>query len=276
MTDQSDGVQESSEVLNVNECHPARRYDYLLGGKDNFAADRESGDRLVAAHPGVKTSVLANRAFLRRAVRFLTGEAGLRQFLDIGTGLPTRPNVHEVAQGIAPESRIVYVDNDPLVLAQARALLTSSPEGTTGYVDADLRDPRKILNDIDLRTALDLDKPVGLLLLAVMHFITDERKPNDIVRQLLAALPSGSYLAMSHVTYDPLPEPVVAKLNEEQRRTGEQFQPRSLEEFEQFFTDLELVEPGITLVSDWHPDDESGPRPPDAFAALYAGVARVP
>ena len=265
-----------SEVLNVNECHPARRYDYLLGGKDNFAADRESGDRLVAAHPGVKTSVLANRAFLRRAVRFLTGEAGLRQFLDIGTGLPTRPNVHEVAQGIAPESRIVYVDNDPLVLTHARALLTSSPEGTTRYVDADLRDPQKILNDIDVLATLDRHKPIGLLLLAVMHFITDDGKPNDIVRQLLAALPSGSYLAMSHVTYDPLPEPIVAKLNEEQQRTGEQFQPRSLKEFEQFFTGLELVEPGITLVSDWRPDDESGPRPPDAFAALYAGVARIP
>ncbi|WP_233625134.1 SAM-dependent methyltransferase [Actinoplanes sp. ATCC 53533] len=265
-----------SEVLNINECHPARRYDYLLGGKDNYAADRESGDRLVAAHPGVKTSVLANRAFLRRAVRFLTREAGLRQFLDIGTGLPTRPNVHQVAQGIAPESRIVYVDNDPLVLTHARALLTSSPEGTTEYVDADLRDPQAILNDIDLQAALDLKKPVGLLLLAVMHFVTDERKPHDIVRQLLAALPSGSYLAMSHVTYDPLPEPVVARLNQEQQRTGEQFQPRSREEFERFFTGLELVEPGITLVSDWRPDDESGPRSPDAFAALYSAVARVP
>jgi hypothetical protein len=187
----------------------------LPAGKDNFAADRESGDRLVAAHPGVKTSVLVNRAFLRRAVRFLAGEAGLR-------------------------------------------------------------DPQAILNDVDLRATLDLDKPVGLLLLAVMHFITDERKPFDIVRRLLAALPSGSCLAMSHVTYDPLPEPVVAKLNAEQQRTGEQFQPRSRAEFEQFFTGLELAEPGITLVSDWRPDDESGPRPPDAFAALYAGVARVP
>ena len=276
MVDQSGGTQGLSEVLNVNECHPARRYDYLLGGKDNFAADRESGDRLVAAHPGVKTSVMANRAFLRRSVRFLTGEAGLRQFLDIGTGLPTRPNVHEVAQSIAPESRIVYADNDPLVLTHARALLTSSRQGTTGYVDADLRGPQEILNDVDLRATLDLHQPVGLLLLAVMHFITDERQPNDIVRQLLAALPSGSYLAMSHVTYDPLPEPIVAKLNEEQQRTGEQFQPRSLKEFERFFAGLELVEPGITLVSDWRPDDESGPRPPDAFAALYAAVARVP
>jgi hypothetical protein len=276
MVDQSDGAQVLPEVLNVNECHPARRYDYLLGGKDNFAVDRESGDRLVAAHPGVKTSVLANRAFLRRAVRFLAGEAGLRQFLDIGTGLPTRPNVHEVAQGIAPASTIVYVDNDPLVLVHARALLTSSPEGSTGYVDADLREPQKILADDDLRATLDLQQPVGLLLLAVLHFITDEMQPYDIVRQLVAALPSGSFLALSHVTYDPLPAPIVAKLNEEQQRTGEQFQPRSRAEFERFFTGLEVVEPGITLVSDWRPDDESGPRPPDAFAAIYAGIARVP
>ena len=167
----------AAPIIDSSRPHPARRYDYWLGGKDNFQADREAAEAIAAVFPSIRTAARENRAFMQRAVRFLAAEAGIRQFLDIGTGLPTADNVHEVAQGVAPEARVVYVDNDPLVLVHARALLTSSPEGTTAYIDADARDPEKILADPVVRNSLDFAQPIALLLVALLHFVEDEEDP---------------------------------------------------------------------------------------------------
>jgi len=183
------GCGERSTGLDVagrpRNAHPARRYDYWLGGRDNFAADRESGDAIAAAFPAIRTAVVENRSFLRRTVRFLAAERGVRQFLDLGTGIPTSPNVHEIVQAVAPESRVVYVDNDPIVLAHRRALLTSSPEGATAYIDADLRTPETILDDPGLRATIDLSRPVALVLVAVVHFVPDEDDPHGLVARLV-------------------------------------------------------------------------------------------
>src|SRR5690242_16640062 len=177
--------------LDTSVPHPARRYNYWLGGKDNFAADRESGDAVVKLFPSIRTAAIENRAFLRRAVTLLAGELGIRQFLDIGTGLPTADNTHEVAQRVAPDSRVVYVDNDPLVMVHARALLTAAPgAGPTDYVEADVRSPEHILREA--AKLLDFDRPVALMLVAVLHFLADEEDPHGIVRRLLGALPPGS------------------------------------------------------------------------------------
>src|SRR5215218_10011905 len=189
--------------INTSVAHPARRYDYWLGGKDNFPADREAGEAVAAVFPSVRIGVLENRRFMCRVVRFLARELGIRQFLDIGTGIPTSPNVHEVVQAVDPASRVVYVDNDPIVLVHARALLTSSPEGATAYIDADLREPEKILNHPDLLRTLDLSQPTGLLLVAILHFIMDADDPYGVVGRLVGAMPSGSHLVVSHVTADP-------------------------------------------------------------------------
>ncbi len=186
--------------INTAKPHAARVYDFYLGGKDHFAADRETGQALMRVVPTIRAAARENRAFLGRAVRFLVAEAGIRQFLDIGTGLPSANNVHEVAQGLVPSCRVVYVDNDPIVLAHARALLTSSPEGKTAYIQADLREPEKILDDPVTRATLDFSQPVGLMLVAVLHFVPDEAQPRRIVDTLLDALPSGSYLVASHAT----------------------------------------------------------------------------
>jgi hypothetical protein len=255
--------------------HPARRYDYWLGGKDNFAADRASGDAVAAAFPTIRTAVIENRAFLRRAVTFLTAHAGIRQFFDIGTGIPTSPNVHEIAQGIAPASRVVYVDNDPVVLAHARALMTSSPEGDTAYIDADLRDADKILTDPDLRRVLDMAEPVALMLVATLHFIPDEADPHGIVARLVDALPSGSYLVMSHATYDFMPPEALPKLNAAD--SGQiKFNPRSRGDFARFFDGLDILPPGIVSVAEWRADDEPEPRPTAAEIASHCAVARKP
>ena len=181
-------------VIDTTKPHSARVYDYYLGGQDHFAVDRETGRKAMESWPAVRTAVQENRAFLGRAVQYLVGEAGIRQFLDIGTGLPSASNVHEVAQEAAPESRVVYVDNDPVVLAHARTLLTGSPEGRTAYIDADLRDPEKILASPRLIETLDLSQPVALMLVAVLHFLVDADNPAAVVAALLAALPPGSYL----------------------------------------------------------------------------------
>jgi hypothetical protein len=262
------------ERIDTTVAHPARRYDYLLGGKDNFAADRESGDRMVAAYPSTRVAMLENRRFLRRAVAYLAGRAEIRQFLDIGTGIPTSPNVHEVAQQIAPESRVVYVDNDPIVLAHARALLTSSPEGATAYIDADLRRPADIVDHPDLRDTLDLSQPVALMLVAVLHFIPDSDDPRGLVGQLVGALPSGSYLAMSHATYDFVPARTADELD--QALSAGPFRARTEAEFTAFFDGLELVEPGIVPVIDWKAEGEAQPRPTTAEAGIYGAIARVP
>jgi hypothetical protein len=270
------GSREAVPVeIDVSRPHSARMYDYFLGGKDNFAIDRETAEQALQSLPMLRTGVRENRKFLARAVRYLVGEAGIRQFLDIGTGLPSADNTHEVAQGIAPDSRIVYADNDPLVLAHARALLASSPAGRTAYIEADLREPDKILADPAVRGILDFSRPVALMLVAILHFIADEDDPAGIVAALLAALPPGSYLVASHISPDHDPEGV-GGAERTYRAGGVTTQPRSAEEFGRvFFGGLELVPPGVTLVSEWRPDD-SDLRPKPGEVNSYGAVGRKP
>src|SRR5487761_864033 len=263
------------QEIDTSRPHPARIYDYGLGGKNHFAVDREVAEKAWAAMPTGRTAARENRAFLGRVVRYLAAEEGIRQFLDIGTGLPTTDNVHEAAQRVAPESRIVYVDNDPLVLAHARALLTSTPEGRTAYIPADLRDPASILADPATQEVLDLTQPVALILVAILHFVNDDDNPAEIVRTLLDALPSGSYLVASHLTgeHDP-----AAQTSTERAYRGARMpaQWRNSDVFaEMAFAGLDLVPPGIVLVSEWRPDSD-GPRPAPHEVNFYGGVAKKP
>jgi hypothetical protein len=258
--------------IDTSVAHSARRYDYWLGGKDNFAADRESGDAIAAAFPTVRTAVIENRRFVRRAVAFLTEHAGIRQFLDIGTGIPTSPNVHEIAQGIAPASRVVYADNDPIVLAHARALLVGSAEGATAYLDADLRDPDRIIGNVEVQTIFDFSRPIALVLAAILHFIPDEADPYGIVARLVGALPGGSYLVLSHATNDFLAPEEVAEITA--GRYGPFF-ARSEAEFARFFEGSELVPPGIVSVAEWRSEAEPQPRPTPAEAYTYCAVGKV-
>jgi S-adenosyl methyltransferase len=269
------GERDAPPGIDTSRMHPARRYDYYLGGKDNFGADRANAEMLAKVYPAARTTAVENRRFLRRAVHMLAAEAGIRQFLDIGTGLPTRPNVHEVAQSVAPESRIVYVDNDPIVLAHARALLTSSAAGATAYVDADLRQPQDVLSAPEVRGTLDFGRPIALMLVAVMHFITDEMNPYGIVEELVGAMPPGSFLVMSNGTLDLLSPDVAETLRAAFERSGEPAAPRTRDEFARFFRGHDLVEPGIVPVVDWRPDDDPATRRSPAEAAVYAGVARI-
>jgi len=230
--------------------HSARIWNYWLGGKDNYQVDRMAGDQFSAIYPGIVDIARADRAFLGRVVRFLAGEAGVRQFLDVGTGLPTADNTHQVAQRVAPESRIVYVDNDPLVLTHARALLTSSPEGSTHYVDADMSNPENVLDEA--AQWLDLTQPVGLTFMGVLGHVIDYAKARSIIGGLLEGLPAGSYLAINDSIN-------TSEALEEALRTYEAsgavpYRTRSLEEFTGYFDGLELVEPGVVLVADWRPD----------------------
>jgi hypothetical protein len=260
--------------IDTSRPHSARMYDYWLGGKDHFAADRGAADGVLAAFPSMRTAARENRAFLGRAVRYLAAEAGIRQFLDIGTGLPSAGNVHEVAQDVAPSSRIVYVDNDPLVLAHAQALLTSGPEGRTAYIHADLRDPQAILDHPVTRDVLDFTQPVALMLVAILHFIPDEDKPAEIVATLLDALPPGSYLVASHGTteHDPSAADAGARTA---RAAGISIHLRDSGDFARLaFSGLELVPPGVVLVSEWRRD--AGPNPTPAEVGWYGGVARKP
>ena len=272
--DQAPAAIPSAARIDPSVAHPARRYDYWLGGKDNFQADRDAADAVAAAWPAIRTAALENRGFLRRAVTFLAGEMGIRQFLDIGTGLPTANNVHEVAQRVAPQSRIVYVDNDPLVLVHARALLTSSPEGATAYIDADLHEPDTILNDPAVRATIDFAQPVALLLLAILHFLPDRDDPYAIVARLVEALPAGSYLVLSHSTFDPLDPQTAAKLTAIGASSVPPFGARTKDEVARFFTGLEVLEPGIVSVADWRAEHEPAPRPTAAEVAWYGAVAR--
>jgi len=261
--------------VDFSRPHPARMYDYYLGGKDHFAIDRETAERGMRSWPTVRTATRENRKFLARAVNYLAGEAGIRQFLDIGTGLPTAGNTHEVAQAIAPDSRIMYVDNDPLVLAHARALLTSAPEGRTGYIEADLREPGKILADPMVSEVLDLSQPVALMLIAILHFIADADDPGGIVATLLDALAPGSYLVATSVSPEDDPEGVHG-LERTYREGGMTLRARRADEFGHLvFSGLELVPPGMVLVSEWRPDDD-GPRPRPADVSVYGAVARKP
>jgi hypothetical protein len=263
-----------SDRLDTGVAHPARRYNYWLGGKDNFAADRESGDLLAQSYPAARIAARANRAFLQRAVRYLAGTAGIRQFLDIGTGLPTADNTHDVAQRVAPESRIVYVDNDPMVMAHARALLGSTTQGRTRYIEEDLRHPESILSHPDLTGTLDLGRPVGLMLVAVVHFLPDQAVARDIVRTLLAALPAGSYLTMSCATTDFLTPELAANWDESLRTGRSDVHPRDRARFTEFFADLDLVEPGAVAVSEWRPDPDATEHPTPVEASIFGAVGR--
>ena len=249
--------------------HFARIYDYWLGGKDNFAVDRAAGDQAIRAFPDIAVSARANRAFLARAVRFLAGEAGIRQFLDIGTGIPTGNNTHEVAQFVAPESRVVYVDNDPFVLSHARALLASKPEGATEYIEADLRDPERIINDAARR--LDFEQPVAIMLMTILQHIDDEDDPGKIVATLMDAMPPGSYLALSHPAKDIDAEPMARMAERLNLLMAEPITLRPHAEIVAFFDGLELVPPGVVQTSQWRPVNETEAESP---ATLWACVAR--
>jgi hypothetical protein len=259
--------------IDTSVAHIARVYDYWLGGKDHYAADREAGDEVIRAYPGTRLSALANRAFLRRAVRFLAAEAGIRQFLDIGTGLPSANNTHEVAQAIAPESRIVYVDNDPVVLVHARALLTSGPQGATGYLDADVRDTGKIL--AEATRLLDFGQPVAVMLVAILHCISDEDHPYKLVAELMRAVVPGSFLVISHLPSDMHRDAsgiadAAVRLSQ---LMGQKVTPRSKTEVARFFDRLDLVDPGIVPIQQWRPDSEEEAA---VRAAVWGGVARKP
>ena len=250
--------------------HVARVYDYWLGGKDNFAADRAMGERTLQAYPNLVYSVRANRAFLARTVRFLANQ-GIRQFLDIGTGIPTANNTHEVAQGAAPESRIVYVDNDPIVLSHAKALLKSTPEGACAYLDADLRDPDKIL--AAAADTLDFSQPVAIMLIAVMHFIGDDAEASAIMNRLMAACVPGSYVALSHAASDIDAAQVAEMIRRLNESTAEKTTLRDRAGVTRLFDGLELVEPGVIRAAEWRPDTDLEAASP---AALWGGVARKP
>jgi hypothetical protein len=241
--------------LDTSVAHQARMYDYWLGGKDNFAADRKAADASLAAYPGMAHLARANRAFLGRVVRYLAGEAGIRQFLDIGTGIPTASNTHQVAQEVAPECRVVYVDYDPVVLSHARALLTSTPEGATDYIDADARQPGDILEKA-ART-LDFTRPVAVTMLAILHAIGDDEDPYGIVAQIMAAVPSGSYLAISHLPSDLEPDKLAESRDRVNRLSHQQYTHRSHAEVLRFFDGLDLVEPGLVELRKWRPTIES-------------------
>jgi len=261
--------------IDTSKPQAARMYDYYLGGKDNFAADRETAQALMKIVPTIRAAARENRAFLGRVVRYLVTEAGIRQFLDIGTGLPSANNVHEVAQHVAPSCRVVYADNDPLVLAHARALLTSSAEGKTAYIEADLREPEKILEHPVTRQTLDFTKPVALMLVAVLHFVPDADGPRQIVETLLEALPSGSYLVASHATPEYYEDRGAAAARTYTDR-GVPFQFRTADELaEVAFNGLEMVGPGLVPVSEWRPDSDA-PIPLPAEIAWNGGVARKP
>jgi len=265
-----------SPGFDVSVAHPARVYNYLLGGKDNFAADREAARQMIAGGAKVLVGVRANRAFLGRAVRFLAEEAGLRQFLDIGTGLPTEGNTHEVAQAIAPRSRIVYVDNDPIVLSHATALLKSAPGGACQYVQADIREPGKIL--AEAARTLDFSQPVAVMILMTLQYVPDADDPHQIVRTLMDAMQPGSYLAISDVARDPAADANVEASTERlNKRLGPVRQTiRSPQEIGRFFDGLELTEPGLVQLPQWRPDlGYTGPVEGITLSA-YCGVARKP
>ncbi|MFF3917585.1 SAM-dependent methyltransferase [Streptomyces sp. NPDC001852] len=262
-------TQEGGQAVHIDTSkpHPARIYDYLLGGKDNYEVDQLAGDQLAAAAPEVWVSVRANRAFLQRAVRYVIG-SGVRQILDIGTGLPTSPNVHEVAQELAPDARVAYVDNDPIVKAHGDALLSRA--GTTSIVLADLRDPQSVIDHPEVRRIIDFGRPVALFLVAILHFIRDADEPERIVATLRDALPAGSFLVLSHATGDFADDRSEAEAVYNSATATMNL--RSRDRVERFFAGFELVEPGLTQVPFWRPD--TTPPPGSEAIGFYGGVAR--
>jgi SAM-dependent methyltransferase len=262
-------TQEEPPSFDTSVAHSARVYDYWLGGKDNYEADRQAAQHAISANPNILPGVRANRAFLRRAVQYLAGEAGIRQFLDIGTGLPTAENTHEVAQEIAPQARIVYVDNDPIVLAHAQALLTSTPEGATAYVAADARDTGRILDEA--AKTLDFSQPVAVLFLMILQYIPDSDGPHRIVSELMSATAPGSYLVVSDTArdFDERTEAATAQLN--QRMGPVRQTRRSRQEIAAYFEGLDLAEPGLVLMPEWRTQAN-----PAHAINCYAGVGRKP
>ena len=273
MTDSPSAAGQQPPGIDASVPHSARIWNYWLGGKDNYPVDREAGDQYRKVFPGIIDVARASRQFLARAVRYLAGEAQIRQFLDVGTGLPTADNTHQVAQQVAPECRIVYVDNDPLVLAHARALLTSTPEGATDYVDADLREPDKILQAA--AKTLDFRQPIALMLMGIMGHITDDDEARSIVKRLLDGLPSGSYLALYDGTN------AFSKAFEDAQRGYDEsgavpYRLRGPEQIARLFDGLELVEPGLVSCSRWRPDPaDLSDGLPDEVDAM-SGVGRKP
>ena len=263
----------ANDRIDTTTAHPARRYNYWLGGKDNFAADRASGDAIEAAMPTIRLMALENRMFLGRAVQFVA-EQGVDQFLDIGTGIPAPGNTHEVAQRVIPAARTVYVDNDPIVLTHARALLTSAPTGTNAYLDADIRQPDSILNHPDLHATLDFTRPVALMLVAVLHFVRDDEDPAGIVRKLVGALPSGSYVVATHATWEYQSAEAIAELTANNK--DGRFAARTGEQLAALLKGLDFVEPGLVSVSRWRSDTAPQPRPTIEDVSCNGVVARVP
>ena len=268
----NDAEKDLMEGIDTTVPHSARIWNYWLGGKDNYPVDRAAGDQFLKAYPGMAAEARANRQFLSRAIRYLVIKAGVRQFLDIGTGLPTADNTHEIAQRLNPACRIVYVDNDPLVLAHARALLTSTPEGVTDYVDADLHDPDAILDAA--ANTLDFSVPIALILSGIMGHIADNGGPHAIVRRLMDRLPSGSYLMLQDGT-------TVSQANadalEDCNSSGAiPYNLRAPEEIVRYFDGLDVVEPGVIPIQQWRPDpeDPAGPAEPFAYVNTFGGIGR--
>jgi hypothetical protein len=259
--------------IDTTKPHSARMYDWWLGGKDNFAPDRAMGEAFMQVIPNIRTMARENRRFLGRAVRYLAGEAGIDQFLDIGTGIPTEGNVHEIAHKAKPEAHVLYVDNDPIVLAHARALLVSRGPGQTAYVHADLRDPHAILADPALSATLDLKRPVALMMVAILMLLDYDEDPWGKARVLMDAMPSGSYLTITHPGMDFDPEAMAATAAAA-KQGNLTLVPRVREQVERFFAGWELIEPGVVPVMDWRPDDEN-PRG-DVGAYYWGGIARKP
>jgi S-adenosyl methyltransferase len=265
-------TSDTTTPLGIDTTVPttARMYDFWLGGHDNFAADRTAALAVSEAAPEAPLLARENRKFLRRVVRYLAAEAGIVQFLDIGTGLPTQGNVHQVAQAVNPDARVVYVDNDPMVLAHSRALKTG---GNTVVIEADLRQPQVILDHPGTRALIDFTRPLAVLLVAVLHFVGDDDRPHSTVRTICDALPPGSYLVLSHVTGDIRPE-VAAKSETEYKKVTPGATLRTQEEILRFFSGLDLLDPGLVQVPRWRPDE---PEPPGADKIwVLGGVGRKP
>ncbi len=267
-----DSGQPPKPKLDTSVAQPARVWNYWMGGKDNYKVDREVAGELAETFPGIVDTARQARQFLFRAIRYLVAEEGIRQFLDVGTGLPTANNTHEIAQDMVPQARIVYVDNDPTVLVHARALLTSHPEGVTDYIDADVRDTDTILREA-ART-LDFTQPIGLMMLGILGHVPDSDDPRAIVKRLLDPLPSGSYLAINDgTTIDPAYVEAVLAFNQNPA-SATSYYPRSPKQIAGFFDGLELVEPGVVSTSRWRPEPSTGGEP--AEVSDYAGVGRKP
>jgi hypothetical protein len=263
-----------ADEIDSGTPHPARMYDYYLGGHDNYEVDRDAAERIIAVLPVIREGARENRAFLRRAVHTLVADHGIRQIIDIGTGIPTSPNTHEVAQSVAEDTRVVYVDNDPIVGVHAQGRLMGV--GQTAFVLGDIRAPESILDHPDTTALIDFTQPVGVLLVALLHFVTEAEDPGGIVARLREALPAGSFIVITHATRDretPAMSDSLAELTEVYKHATTSLSLRSFDQVQGFFDGLELLEPGLVSVADWRPDtDGLGPR----WIGIYGGIGRKP